>query len=148
MEIQYKATKHIDKTESKYNSFYNHTEITTWWDGEEHITPCCPNMDKAIKDEFIEIRTSTTDIIFPDDYPEPKHMRDHPHVCMKCVRSTWDEVDYDYMPIYRCPFCSASVTLEIVEEKEITHKCKKKKVTQEVCEPYAEEKIIMAKDGS
>ncbi len=147
MKVNYKIEVHRREKEK------NDTILKLSWKNKKsdrwavrHEDFCCDAMKDAHDQGFITVeinKQSFRDI----KYDERDIKLKEPVVCLNSM----NEDGYGdegcphqemVLPITNCPFCTASITTNLIEKKRITHTCKKVKHTYEECEDQVKEEIL------
>ncbi len=141
MIIKYKQEIHVDKTGTKKNSPWSNNRISFREDFKKRKY-CCEELPIAMEKGFITTKHDNRDNMMLD-YKDRSSYPSSPYFALVSIESDFGEGGTEiYYPIANCPFCGESFEFLELEIKEVIHKCKKRKVIEEVCESYTEEKII------
>ena len=150
MKIGYKIEVHRFEDKKKKNE----THLKIMWKvgkGDDNwgsnIEYCCDEMKKHTQgyEAFLGIAIRGTDFVNLK-YDERYKPLSEPVVTL----NNMDDNGYGdgcshnevHLPIKFCPFCAEEITVELLEKKKITHKCKKITKTYEECEDIVTEEIV------
>ncbi len=142
MIIEFKRENHIDKTGRKKDSPFSLNRVSFKEDWKKRKY-CCKALEESIQAGFIITKSDNRDNVTLDYKQQRALQPDIPYFALVTVENDFgDDHIEKYYPINNCPFCGEEFEYKQLELKEVIHKCKKKKVTETVCEDYTKEKII------
>ena len=142
MIIEFKRENHIDKTGRKKDSAWSENRVVFKEDWKKRKY-CCKVLEKSMQAGFVTTKSNNIDNVVLDYKQQRALQPDIPYFALVSIGTDFND-DYSerYYPINNCPFCGEEFEYKQLEVKEVIHKCKKKKVTETVCENYTEVKII------